>query len=951
MPAVAVFTCHPSSHPFQTRRVDLSEPVKIGRSVAKARPVPDNAIFDCKVLSRNHALLYYDKETGKFCLQDTKSSNGTFVNNERLTRGSGENPEKEVRSGDIVQFGVDVVDTSKRVVVTHGRIVAQLTLYNPDGSEAVRSTPIPSVPADDSSSGVGNNNNVVSQQLFQLSCWLKEALYREQMLEQKLSTLQSLVSSTQDASESSWQALIDEDRLVSRLEVLENQLRAYSKANSEESIRVELAQLQEDKHMYETTAKESLKKALEEKLEASQNYADMERMLNNSKEECAHLNQELDNLNNEQRTLLEKHSKSIEEVSKLTNTISDLEKKHLEEFDQMNEEKNVLEERYEQMKKLEEELRARIKELEAANSTKTKNLSAVPPGLRKDKSSSLAFSGGTIKPSSTFTSPSSIIGEISMEAERRDQGDGAEITDPQLTSNGDEANITVSEDGRLGLDGEDTADKGTDSDASTPESEVPPSEEALERLKAQVKEIEEKLKASEERADRAEEEVMQASMETVQYEAKIQDLEMQLSELEENKDQSESVTSDTTSSSSSSIAKSSSKENGVKETTVPSELTVIQNHVDKEYIARLEQKHCEQLEHGYKEIESLKKDIVELKEIQKRLQDEKNLIDKNLENSQAENHRLQVETKQLKEQIGKSITSAKEAKKEIMELRDQLKLEKQACKTKDSAVQHAEELLTREKKVSQERKKKLEELEKTQAKSQKTTKNNEKELEKLKEQNSKLQKELEREKFLRTEVEKKVKRPAMFTRNEANIRKGQKKETDTEKTPKRIAEIEPVIAVKEGQIFQQRIPVTNTSKLSTNHLSEKQDSSSDAIALQKKELNGSRELSRLTDDLVRLRDRLHDTETKVSASPDGRQQVARLKTELSKSQEDIEKLISSCKKYEEEREAFQRELGRLHEVDSASMIGGISINQPYVVIAIAITAALAQIILAIWTAE
>lgn len=47
-------------------------------------------------------------------------------------------------------------------------------------------------------------------------------------------------------------------------------------ANSEESIRVELAQLQEDKHMYETTAKESLKKALEEKLEASQNYADME---------------------------------------------------------------------------------------------------------------------------------------------------------------------------------------------------------------------------------------------------------------------------------------------------------------------------------------------------------------------------------------------------------------------------------------------------------------------------------------------------------------------------------------------------------------------------------------------------------------------------------------------------------------------------------------------------
>lgn len=69
-----------------------------------------------------------------------------------------------------------------------------------------------------------------------------------------------------------------------------------------------------------------------------------------------------------------------------------------------------------------------------------------------------------------------------------------------------------------------------------------------------------------------------------------------------------------------------------------------------------------------------------------------------------------------------------------------------------------------------------------------------------------MQKELEREKFLRTEVEKKVKRPSVFNRNEANIRKGVKKETDSEKTPKRIAEIEPVIAVKEEQIFQQRIP-------------------------------------------------------------------------------------------------------------------------------------------------
>lgn len=66
MAALAVFICRPNSHPFQERHITLHEPVKIGRSVARARPAPNNAIFDCKVLSRNHALLWY--ENGKVSL-------------------------------------------------------------------------------------------------------------------------------------------------------------------------------------------------------------------------------------------------------------------------------------------------------------------------------------------------------------------------------------------------------------------------------------------------------------------------------------------------------------------------------------------------------------------------------------------------------------------------------------------------------------------------------------------------------------------------------------------------------------------------------------------------------------------------------------------------------------------------------------------------------------------
>ncbi|CAG2053232.1 unnamed protein product [Timema podura] len=203
MTAKAVLICRPNSHPFQERALSLEQPIKVGRSVARARASPNNAIFDCKVLSRNHALLWYD--TGKWsyldeildrlskaerdrhmdefkerrrqrqdqdlrknrqeetnrgsdgekegkkdidetsevvpyskspaCLEisvmlgwsyqalqgcrlatDTKSSNGTFVNNQRLSKGAEESPPREVCSGDIVQFGVDVMENARKVV-------------------------------------------------------------------------------------------------------------------------------------------------------------------------------------------------------------------------------------------------------------------------------------------------------------------------------------------------------------------------------------------------------------------------------------------------------------------------------------------------------------------------------------------------------------------------------------------------------------------------------------------------------------------------------------------------------------------------------------------------------------------------------------------------------------------------------------------------------------------
>lgn len=59
---MAILTSRPNSHPFEERKLLLTESSKIGRSVAKSRPALNNCIFDCKVLSRNHAILWYENE-------------------------------------------------------------------------------------------------------------------------------------------------------------------------------------------------------------------------------------------------------------------------------------------------------------------------------------------------------------------------------------------------------------------------------------------------------------------------------------------------------------------------------------------------------------------------------------------------------------------------------------------------------------------------------------------------------------------------------------------------------------------------------------------------------------------------------------------------------------------------------------------------------------------------
>lgn len=329
----ATLICRPNSHPFQERNLSLESAMKVGRSVARVKPAVNNAIFDCKVLSRNHALLWY--KDGKFYLQDTKSSNGTFVNNQRLSKGSEESVPREVCSGDIVQFGVDVMENSRKV--THGCIVATVKLYLPDGKEA-KASPSTGIQEEEDSCELGK------QDLYQLNQWIQEAVIREQVLETKLGSLQRIVSATREAAEMGWTALMEEDRLLTRIESLENQLVVSSKNFHEDKLREEIRKLYDEKNIYQDVSKESLRKVLTEKMETLKKLQETERSLSNAEDERDNMKELNDKLNEQILELAEKFEKESDELQSCKRKLQEADNQQLRHEQEMQSRQDALRE-------------------------------------------------------------------------------------------------------------------------------------------------------------------------------------------------------------------------------------------------------------------------------------------------------------------------------------------------------------------------------------------------------------------------------------------------------------------------------------------------------------------------------------------------------------------------------------------------------------------------------
>lgn len=199
----AILKHHSNSYPFDERTLDLTAVVKVGRAVAKCKPQSDNAIFDCKVLSRNHAIIWFDN--GKFYLKDTCSSNGTFINNNRLSPANEDSQGKEIHSNDIIQFGVEVVDNTSKI--THGCIILRIKLFYSNGSEAFRTATMFSIPTANMLPPYYSYTQMVE---------------REQLIYQKLSSIEEVIEEAHLLADMTLNAKKEEEQLVEQIELLQN---------------------------------------------------------------------------------------------------------------------------------------------------------------------------------------------------------------------------------------------------------------------------------------------------------------------------------------------------------------------------------------------------------------------------------------------------------------------------------------------------------------------------------------------------------------------------------------------------------------------------------------------------------------------------------------------------------------------------------------------------------
>ncbi|OTF83086.1 sarcolemmal membrane-associated protein-like protein [Euroglyphus maynei] len=315
-------SCH-----FIERRISLAKQAKVGRSIGKTLASLNNAVFDCKVLSRNHAVLWY--EDGKFYLKDTCSSNGTFVNGQRLSATNERSLPQVIYSGDCIQFGVEV--TEKKNI--HSCVIATVRLFHPDGTEATKDNAHHLMA--DGCFGDGEQRFLINyqnpsvpippSQLIDLVCHIHQSVRKQTLLEQQLDSTRQTMKEAIDSAKNGWRSLVEEDCFLSRIQTLQAQLEvcliARNRDSPEASIIEALKQnnlkLIADKEKFEQESKCSLQKALENKIITETNLKTAKTKLSAKIDECRLLQESLDSNVKELKCLAQNCDKFKKEKDEL----------------------------------------------------------------------------------------------------------------------------------------------------------------------------------------------------------------------------------------------------------------------------------------------------------------------------------------------------------------------------------------------------------------------------------------------------------------------------------------------------------------------------------------------------------------------------------------------------------------------------------------------------------
>jgi hypothetical protein len=118
----ALLALLPMNGTFERKQINVPfspDTMRVGRQTnAKTVPTPTNGYFDSKVLSRQHAEVWADRE-GRVWIRDVKSSNGTFVNGQRLSLENRESEPHQLRQHDTLELGIDIVSEDQKTIVHH----------------------------------------------------------------------------------------------------------------------------------------------------------------------------------------------------------------------------------------------------------------------------------------------------------------------------------------------------------------------------------------------------------------------------------------------------------------------------------------------------------------------------------------------------------------------------------------------------------------------------------------------------------------------------------------------------------------------------------------------------------------------------------------------------------------------------------------------------------------